>query len=180
MNAIKLLFDDSPETIDFAAKKCIQYPELVEEMLDIAVSNRPVYSILAARVINKLMLDSTKQLSGFCNSIIKRYSEISDHQVKIVLMELFYLSNFEPDVSNFILLSQHCFRELDGNGNENLKILCLEVLNKLAIEDDDLRSELFWLLHKISFLNSGNLKSRSEEIIKKLFETNRGTTFAKL
>lgn len=170
MDPIKLLFDDSLETIEFAAKKCCQHPELMTEMLDLSMKYQPIYSYLAAKVVSSIFINNQVHFRIYKNTIIDNFQTIKDENVKVLLLNIFVSNPLDLDNKYFILLSQHCFRELDrAKQNEDLKIICLEILKKLAVDDEDLRSELFWLSHEISFLGSESLKQKSGEIIKGLF-----------
>lgn len=171
MEATKFLFDDSPETIKFAAKKCSQHNDLLDDMINLSFSNVPIYSELASKVLSVVYRQRKVSNSALLSRLIDNYSAIENDDVRMSLMNIFLENCIDLDDKSFIVLSQHCFRELDRQRqNEELKLLCLEVLKNLSAFDDDLKSELFWLTHEISFLGSGAVKQKSEDIIKGLYQ----------
>jgi hypothetical protein len=143
MSITNLIPDSLRKTIDDAADKIIHELSLIDEMFNLAISNRKLYSPRAARVIARLMEIDTGIEALYINKIIHSLEmKHTESVLHSLLKPLAYCSiQFTTQQSSYLL--NFCFDILNRKMEQIAsKVYAIEILYKISLTNPEIRREL--------------------------------------
>ena len=160
----------SGENIPLIASHLSIYPEGIETLMSLALSDGPNTTWRAAWIADKVHEVHPELIVPYIPSMISFALKTSDLGKKRHLLKLISLHEIPED--QIALLMNHC-GEVFSNASipVAVRVHAMQILFNIAQKEPDFKGELIdWIEHELEYHGSAGLSSRGRKLLKKLLQ----------
>ncbi len=169
MSLEAFLFDSSKRTIDQVSEMVLEHPEMFEDVLHLALEDRPKVSSRAMRVICETVGKDPELIKPWLPALIRKLNEIKTDGVKMNVLKIFTFQPYPLGEEELGRLVDLCFGYISsGIEKPAVKAYSLDILFKSAIQEPGLIPELTARINTRLPEESCSFNARGKQIIHRL------------
>ena len=168
-NISSLLIDTSRSVADQVCNVAIQRPEVIRELLELALEQKGVMALRTSNVLALIADSKPELLAPYLESIIKAFPELEHHSVKRAFTRIVSRYPLIEDEDLLSILTNHCFDWLnDADETIAIRVYSMEILSKVCSIYPDIIPELKQTIELHYDDGSAGFKAHSIKVLKKL------------
>jgi len=169
MNFEDLLYDSSRRTVESAAEIISADPNIFEEAVNLALSNKSTISARAARAVYFSANRHPEMIKPYLYPIISALANLENDSIKQNLLKILTEHELPDDEKCLTMLINSCFEWIDSvDSKPAIKVYSLEILYKISLQIPELQNELIFTIENQIDQSSAAFKVRGGRILKKL------------
>ncbi|MDD5507685.1 MAG: hypothetical protein PHD25_05060 [Bacteroidales bacterium] len=169
MSLESLFFDSSKRTIEQVVQMVQEHPHLFDEIVALALKEKPQVSNRASRVISETSQKNPEMIRPWLPLLIEKLQNIKTDGVKMNVLKIFTFQPYPLNDEHLSKLVSLCFEYIySGLEKPAVKAYSLDILFKAARQEPGLTPELVARINSRLPEESASFNTRGKKIIHRL------------
>jgi len=166
-----LLGDSHRVTADIATQFILRHPRFFKEALSLSLADKPTFSMRAARVVQLVAEKEPEMSKPFLENVFEKLFSLKEEGAVRSLLKMISLQVPDLNENQQGMIINACFDWIqDSSTAIAIQVYSLEILYRISNLIPEIKPELIAILQSKSSESSAGIKSRSGELLKKLYE----------